>query len=64
MTQRRGDDNRNTLNKGPTPKRDEDGAFDIAGNAREKGEDPSPDDRERGESFGLDRNSPVDVENG
>lgn len=64
MTQRRGDDNRDTVNKGPVPRKEEIGEFEIAGNVRQKGEDPSPDDRERGESSGMDRNSPVDVENG
>ena len=64
MTQRRGDDNRDTVNNGPAPNKEEIGEFEIAGNVRQKGEDPSPDDRERGESSGMDRNSPVDVENG
>ena len=64
MTQRRGDDNRDTVNSGPSPKQKETGEFDIAGNVREKGEDPSPDDRDRGETTSMDRNSPVDVETG
>lgn len=37
-----------TVNKGPGPKR-RDRAGELAGNARERGQDPSPDDRERGE---------------
>lgn len=42
-----------TVNKGPAPERrpeDDRERFEIAGNARAKGEDPSPDDRERGET--------------
>jgi hypothetical protein len=64
MTQHRGDDNRNTVNSGPAPKKRDTGEFDITGNVREKGEDPSPDDRDRGETTSMDRNSPVDVEKG
>ena len=64
MTQNRGDGNRDTVNSGPAPKRPEAGEFAIAGNVKRKGEDPSPDDRDRGESSSMDRNSPVDVENG
>lgn len=64
MTQRRGDDNRNTVNKGPAPQKPETGEFEVTGNVRRKGEDPSPDDRDRGESTSMDRNSPVDVEDG
>ena len=64
MTQNRGDDNRNTVNSGPSPKPKETGEFDIAGNVKDKGEDPSPDDRQRGESTSMDRKSPVDADNG
>lgn len=42
-----------TVNKGPAPEtRPEDNReeFEIAGNARVKGEDPSPGDRDRGET--------------
>jgi hypothetical protein len=39
-----------TINQGPAAKRREAEGARIAGNAREKGEDPSPDDRERGET--------------
>lgn len=62
MTQEKGKDNRNTVNAGPSPQKKTD-EFKIGGNAREKREDPSPDDRERGEASGMDRNSPVDAEN-
>lgn len=34
--------------------------FEIAGNARRRGEDPSPDDRERGERSIKDRPGPQD----
>jgi hypothetical protein len=45
-----------TINRGPTPKRhDRREEFDIAGNARTRGEDPSPDDRERGETSRRDQ---------
>lgn len=45
-----------TINRGPAPKRDNDrDEFDITGNARVRGEDPSPDDRKRGETSQRDR---------
>ena len=43
-----------TLNRGPAPEPDRDPVGEVAGNAREKGEDPSPDDRERGETSAAD----------
>jgi hypothetical protein len=53
------------VNAGPAPKQKDTGEFDgIVGNVRVKGEDPSPDDRSRGESTSMDKNSPVDVSNG
>ncbi len=65
MTQKRGDDNRGTVNAGPAPKQKDTGEFDgIVGNVRAKGEDPSPDDRSRGERTSRDTNSPVDISNG
>jgi hypothetical protein len=36
--------------------------FAIAGNARERGEDPSPDDRDRGETSIKDPVPPVDID--
>lgn len=39
----------------------EDDEFAIAGNARERGEDPSPDDRGRGEISIKDPAPPVDI---
>jgi hypothetical protein len=47
MTKRSGGD---TVNRGPTPEPDRDTVGRTSGNARTKGEDPSPDDRERGET--------------
>lgn len=43
-----------TVNQGPAPerKREDSAEFDIGGNVRERGEDPSPGDRERGETAG------------
>ena len=35
--------------------------FAIAGNARERGEDPSPDDRSRGDTSIKDPAPPVDI---
>ena len=64
MTQTKGNDNRNSVNAGPAPKKRDTGEFDITGNVRAKGEDPSPDDRARGEGSSMDKNSPVDVANG
>ena len=39
------------LNKRPTSEAegDNDAEFDVTGNVRDKGQDPSPDDRDRGE---------------
>lgn len=39
-----------TVNKGPGSKKEPAEEFDIAGNVKERGQDPSPDDRERGET--------------
>jgi len=51
MTKRSGGD---TVNSGPAPNPGKDEVGDVAGNVREKGEDPSPDDRDRGEVSGAD----------
>jgi hypothetical protein len=50
-----------TINSGPSRKRDGDGP-EIAGNARRKGEDPSPDDRDRGETASSDSPGALDLE--
>lgn len=47
MTKRSGG---GTIDRGPAPARDGGDPPDIAGNARRKGGDPSPEDRERGET--------------
>jgi hypothetical protein len=51
------DKGKDTANAGPAPDRErpEDRAeFDVTGNVIRKGEDPSPDDRERGETSSAD----------
>lgn len=59
MTKRTGGD---TVNSGPAPqpRRTEQGTDSAVGNALERGEDPSPDDRERGESSVADAGSARD----
>jgi len=50
-----------TGNAGPTADRKrtaENGGFDVTGNVEKKGEDPSPDDRDRGETSGKERARP------
>ncbi len=50
----RGPAGKDRINKQPTSAA-QDGAereFDVTGNVRERGEDPSPDDRDRGERSG------------
>jgi hypothetical protein len=49
-----------TVNKGPGARPDRPDDFDIAGNAKARGEDPSPDDRERGETSLQKQESRVD----
>ena len=46
-----GEGRKDRINKAPTSafERDPEKEFDVTGNVREKGQDPSPDDRERGE---------------
>jgi hypothetical protein len=50
-----------TINSGPAQSRDQD-VPDVAGNARVKGEDPSPDDRDRGETSEAEPSGAVDME--
>ncbi len=62
-----GQNEKATVNMGSAPKptaEDRAREFEIAGNAREKGEDPSPDNRERGEVSTADRESPIDSDRG
>jgi hypothetical protein len=53
-----------TINQGgaPDPDKERPGAFDIAGNLAEKGEEPSPAKRQRGETTSADLGSPVDLD--
>ena len=56
-----------TINQGGSPKPTKEESareFEIAGNVRLKGEDPSPDDGSRGERTSRDEGSPVDLDNG
>lgn len=50
-----------TINSGPSPAREED-VPDITGNARRKGEDPSPDDHERGETSKAEPSEAIDLD--
>ncbi|HMJ92539.1 MAG TPA: hypothetical protein VK472_00420 [Allosphingosinicella sp.] len=50
-----------TINSGPAPQREQD-VPDVAGNARQKGEDPSPDDRARGETSEADPAGAIDLD--
>lgn len=50
-----------TVNCGPSARR-AGRAPEAAGNVREKGGDPSPDDRERGETGEADPPAPVDLD--
>lgn len=54
-----------TVNTGGAPEPTEEERakeFEIAGNVRRKGEDPSPDDRDRGETSKKERQAPVDLD--
>ena len=48
------------VNAGPAPKRTDGDTFMIGGNVKRKGEDPSPDDRARGETSSNERPAPTD----
>ena len=50
-----------TINSGPAPAREQD-VPDITGNAGREGEDPSPDDRERGETSEAEPSGAIDLE--
>ena len=50
-----------TINSGPAPAREQD-VPETAGNARRRGEDPSPDDRERGETSEAEPSGAIDLE--
>jgi hypothetical protein len=49
-----------TVNQGPGSRPERPDNFDITGNARKRGEDPSPDDRQRGETSVQEHESPAD----
>jgi len=53
-----------TINRGgaPDPDKERPGAFDIAGNVAEKGGEPSPAKRARGETSGAEPASAVDLD--
>jgi hypothetical protein len=53
-----------TINRGgaPEPDKERPDEFDIAGNVAEKGEEPSPGKRARGEATSADTGSPVDLD--
>ena len=48
-----------TVNKGPGPKAERE--LDTTGNSGRRGEDPSPDDRERGETSSKEREPPIEI---
>jgi hypothetical protein len=59
MTKQGGGD---TINRGPAPQRDEeDDTFDVIGNTALRREDPSPDDRARGETSNRDETNRAKV---
>lgn len=55
-----------TINRGgasePTQEERDRESDGIAGNASEKGEDPSPGDRDRGETSSADDSAPIDLD--
>lgn len=54
-----------TINTGGAPEPTEEERaeeYEIAGNVERHGEDPSPDDRERGETSRKEREAPVDID--
>ena len=52
----------NTVNQGPAPDKRREEDADITGNVKEKGQDPSPGDRGRGETSDADRSNAVDAD--
>lgn len=61
-TTKSGPGNPDTVNQGPAPQRRREEEADITGNARKRGEDPSPGNRDRGERSDADRQAPVDMD--
>ena len=61
-TTRSGRGQENTVNQGPAPERGREEDADITGNVKERGQHPSPDDRERGETSDADTPAPIDMD--
>ena len=61
-TTRSGRGQENTVNQVPAPDRRRDEDADITGNVKERGQHPSPDDRERGETSDADAPAPIDMD--
>ena len=61
-TTRSGRGQENTVNQGPAPERRREEDADITGNVKERGQHPSPDDRERGEMSDADAPAPIDMD--
>jgi hypothetical protein len=62
MTQKKESETVNTGGASEPTAKERAREYEIARNARRKGEDPSPDDRERGEISTADRAPPVDID--
>ena len=62
-TTKSGRGNPHTVNRGPAPRnKAEEDADDVTGNVKERGKDPSPGDRERGETSDADAKPPIDLD--
>ena len=61
-TTKSGTGHENTVNQGPAPHKRREEEADITGNVKEKGQDPSPGDRARGETSEADRPAPIDAD--
>lgn len=61
-TTKSGTGHENTVNQGPAPERRREVEAGIAGNVKERGQDPSPDNRERGETSDKNKAAPIDAD--
>ena len=61
-TTKSGTGHENTVNQGPAPEPRRDEEADTTGNVKERGQDPSPGDRERGETSDKDKARPIDAD--
>ncbi len=61
-TTKSGTGHEKTVNQGPAPAKPREEKADITGNVKEKGQDPSPDNRARGEMSDADRPGPIDAD--